>query len=50
MFAGQEEEPLTFHVDLIPDSQILNIELYGADAPGAEGSVMTDRFSCIGLA
>lgn len=40
MFEGRAEEAMNFYVSLFPDSKIVDITRYGADGPGAEGSVM----------
>jgi predicted 3-demethylubiquinone-9 3-methyltransferase (glyoxalase superfamily) len=39
MFAGQAEEALRFYVNLLPNSSIESLDKYGANEPGAEGSV-----------
>ena len=39
MFEGRAEEALTRYVSVIPGSQVLRLDRYGADGPGAEGSV-----------
>ena len=41
---GQAEAAMTFYVSLFPDSDILDIERYGAAGPGPEGSVIRARF------
>ena len=41
---GQGEAAMTFRVSLFPDSEILDIERYGASGPGPEGSVIRARF------
>lgn len=40
MFDGRAEEAMNFYVTLFPDSKIVGITRYGAEGPGAEGSVM----------
>ena len=39
MFEGRAEEAMTRYVSVIPGSQVLRLERYGADGPGAEGAV-----------
>jgi predicted 3-demethylubiquinone-9 3-methyltransferase (glyoxalase superfamily) len=50
MFDGKAEEAMRFYVSLIPGSEVLGIQRYGPEGPGAEGSVMLGRFSLAGLA
>jgi predicted 3-demethylubiquinone-9 3-methyltransferase (glyoxalase superfamily) len=45
MFEGRAEEALTFYVSLFPDGKVLNIERYGPNGPGAEGSVLRATFT-----
>lgn len=40
MFEGRAEEAMNFYISLFPESKIVNIVRYGAEGPGAEGSVM----------
>ena len=40
MFEGRAEEAMNFYISLFPDSKIVSIVRYGAEGPGAEGSVM----------
>ena len=54
MFTGQAEEAMNLYVALFADSKIEEIQHYGPDGPGAEGSVMQasfvvggQRFMCI---
>jgi predicted 3-demethylubiquinone-9 3-methyltransferase (glyoxalase superfamily) len=49
MFEGHAEEAMTFYVSLIPDSRVLDVQRYGPDGPGAEGSMVVARFSLAGL-
>jgi predicted 3-demethylubiquinone-9 3-methyltransferase (glyoxalase superfamily) len=49
MFEGKAEEAMNFYVSAIPDSRIIDIRRYGAEGPGAEGSVMLATFSLAGL-
>ena len=39
MFEGRAEEAMTRYVGAIPDSQVVRLERYGSDGPGAEGTV-----------
>ena len=48
MFEGQAEEAINLYVRTIPDSEILNVQRYGPDGPGPEGSVMLASISLRG--
>ena len=48
MFEGQAEEAMNLYVRTIPDSEILNVQRYGPDGPGPEGSVMLASISLRG--
>ena len=48
MFEGQAEEAMNLYVRTIPDSEILNVQKYGPDGPGPEGSVMLASISLRG--
>lgn len=48
MFEGRAEEAMAFYTSLIPGSRIDEINRYGAEGPGKEGTVMTARFSVAG--
>jgi predicted 3-demethylubiquinone-9 3-methyltransferase (glyoxalase superfamily) len=39
MFEGKAEEATNFYLSLFPDSRIETLERFGAEGPGAEGSV-----------
>jgi len=39
MFEGRAEEAMTFYASLFDGAEIASIERYGADGPGAEGTV-----------
>ncbi len=39
MFEGRAEEAMTRYVSVIPESRVLRLERFGADGPGAEGTV-----------
>ena len=39
MFEGRAEEAMSRYVSVIPSSQVLRLERYGADGAGAEGTV-----------
>jgi predicted 3-demethylubiquinone-9 3-methyltransferase (glyoxalase superfamily) len=49
MFQGRAEEAMNFYVSLFEDGRVLEIERYGADGPGKEGSVKLATFSIAGL-
>jgi predicted 3-demethylubiquinone-9 3-methyltransferase (glyoxalase superfamily) len=49
MFEGKAEEAMNFYVSIIPNSKVLDVQRYGADGPGAEGSVMMAKFVVGGL-
>jgi predicted 3-demethylubiquinone-9 3-methyltransferase (glyoxalase superfamily) len=40
MFEGRCEEAMNFYVSLFRDAAVASIQRYGAEGPGAEGSVM----------
>ena len=40
MFSGQAEEALSFYQELFPDSSTLNIQRYGPEGPGKEGTIV----------
>jgi predicted 3-demethylubiquinone-9 3-methyltransferase (glyoxalase superfamily) len=44
MFTGQAEEAMRFYTSLLPDAGIVSIDRYGADGPGAEGTVRRASF------
>jgi predicted 3-demethylubiquinone-9 3-methyltransferase (glyoxalase superfamily) len=45
MFQAQDAEAaMTFYVSLFPDSEILDIQRYGAAGPGPEGTLILARF------
>jgi predicted 3-demethylubiquinone-9 3-methyltransferase (glyoxalase superfamily) len=48
MFDGQAEEAMTFYMSLFEDAEVLAITRYGAEGPGAEGSVEHATFSLAG--
>jgi predicted 3-demethylubiquinone-9 3-methyltransferase (glyoxalase superfamily) len=39
MFQGRAEEAMNRYLGALPDSQVLRLDRYGADGPGAEGTV-----------
>ena len=45
MFEGDAEEAMTFYVSLFDDAEIISVTRYGADGPGADGSVQHATFS-----
>lgn len=48
MFQGAAEEAMTFYVSLFSASAIVEVERYGPDGPGREGSIRTARFTLSG--
>ena len=48
MFQGQAQEAMELYTRVIPDSQILDVEKYGPDGPGPEGTVMLASISLRG--
>ena len=48
MFQGQAQEAMELYTRVIPDSQILDVERYGPDGPGPEGTVMLASISLRG--
>lgn len=49
MFEGAAEAAFTFYAATIPDSRIVEMQKYGPEGPGPEGSVMVGRASIGGL-
>ncbi len=49
MFEGQAEEAMNFYVNVIPDSEILNVQRHGPEGPGPKGSIFIASFSLRGL-
>lgn len=48
MFEGKAEEAMNFYLSLFKNSEILTISRYGANEPGAEGTVLNATFSLNG--
>ncbi|MEU6269232.1 VOC family protein [Saccharopolyspora shandongensis] len=48
MFEGKAEEAMNFYTSLFEDGEILDINRYGADGPGAEGTVQLATFTILG--
>ena len=48
MFEGDAEEAMTFYISLFDASEIISISRYGADGPGAEGTVQHATFTLAG--
>ena len=48
MYQGQAQEAMELYTRVIPDSQILDVEKYGPDGPGPEGTVMLASISLRG--
>ena len=49
MFEGKAEEALTFYCTTVPGSRIIDVQRYGTEGPGKEGSVSMARASIAGL-
>lgn len=48
MFEGNAEEAMTFYLSLFDDAEVVRISRYGAEGPGAEGSVQQATFTLAG--
>ena len=48
MFEGQAEEAMNFYVSLFTDAKIDGIVHFGAEGPGAEGSLLRGSFTIAG--
>ncbi|GIJ52230.1 VOC family protein [Virgisporangium aliadipatigenens] len=48
MFEGRAEEAMTFYVGLFDDSAVLDVQRYGPEGPGPEGSVLRAAFRLAG--
>jgi predicted 3-demethylubiquinone-9 3-methyltransferase (glyoxalase superfamily) len=48
MFEGNAEEAMTFYLSLFDDAEVVRITRWGADGPGAEGSVQQATFTLAG--
>lgn len=48
MFEGKAEEAITFYMSLFENSEILNIQRYGADEAGPEGTIAQAEFTLAG--
>lgn len=48
MFEGAAEEAMNFYVSLFQGSEIIDIERYGPDEPGIEGSIKIATFTLVG--
>ena len=48
MFEGQAQQAMEFYTRILPDSRILNVERYGPDGPGPEGTIMLASMSLRG--
>ncbi|WP_020575727.1 VOC family protein [Actinopolymorpha alba] len=49
MFEGKAEEAMTFYTSLFDDAEVLSVTRYGANEPGAEGTIQHATFSIAGL-
>jgi predicted 3-demethylubiquinone-9 3-methyltransferase (glyoxalase superfamily) len=48
MFTGNAEQAMTFYTSLFDEGRILDLIRFGAEGPGAEGTVLRGRFSLAG--
>jgi predicted 3-demethylubiquinone-9 3-methyltransferase (glyoxalase superfamily) len=48
MFEGDAEEAMRLYVSLFPRSEVLDVQRYGADEPGPEGSIKVAVFTLAG--
>ncbi len=48
MFEGNAEEAMTFYISLFDDAEVVSVSRYGAEGPGAEGSVQQATFTLAG--
>lgn len=48
MFEGNAEEAMSFYLSLFADAEVISISRYGAEGPGAEGSVQQATFTLAG--
>lgn len=48
MFEGKAEEAMTLYLSLFRDARVIDIERYGPNEPGPEGSVMLAAFELAG--
>ncbi len=48
MFDGDAEEAMNLYISLFQDSEVTSIERYGAEGPGADGSVKLATFTLAG--
>ena len=48
MFEGNADEAMTFYISLFDNAEVISITRYGADGPGAEGSVQHATFALAG--
>ncbi|MDQ1649801.1 MAG: hypothetical protein QOG60_1858 [Frankiaceae bacterium] len=48
MFTGAAEAALTFYTSLFEDARVVDITRFGAEGPGAEGTVQFARFTLAG--
>lgn len=44
MFEGQAEAAIDFYISLFPDGEILDLQRYGPEGPGASGTIARARF------
>jgi predicted 3-demethylubiquinone-9 3-methyltransferase (glyoxalase superfamily) len=48
MFTGRAEEAMRFYVSVLPEGEIVDLERYGPDEAGAEGSIKRATFRIAG--
>ena len=48
MFEGKAEEAIQFYVSLFKDAKVVDLQRYGKEGPGAEGSVKVATFTLNG--
>ncbi|MBR7829888.1 VOC family protein [Actinospica sp. MGRD01-02] len=49
MFEGDAEQAMSFYVSLFDDAEVVSVSRYGADGPGAEGSIQHATFRIAGV-
>jgi predicted 3-demethylubiquinone-9 3-methyltransferase (glyoxalase superfamily) len=49
MFEGNAAQAMSFYVSLFDDAEVVSVSRYGADGPGAEGTVQHATFKLAGV-
>ena len=49
MFEGNAEQAMAFYISLFDDAEVVSVSRYGADGPGAEGTVQHATFKLAGV-